>query len=92
MKRLLILIVITLAACNNSGEPPKRLGLPWFEDPLRGIKFQGIEYAMDMPRTFDSGSCIASEGTLVLRRPGVTWYCKRMIGPTSYSLEELLPD
>jgi hypothetical protein len=57
-----------------------------------GETFTAQEFKMDMPRTFDSGSCIARGDTLLLRYPQMTWYCKESWGINSYYIEELLPD
>lgn len=32
-------------------------------------------FAMDMPKTFASGSCITAGGMLLLERPSMQWYC-----------------
>lgn len=56
---------------------------------LRGEFFTAQEFRFDMPRTFESGSCIAAGGTLLLRLPESSWYCKEQVGFGTYSLEKL---
>lgn len=42
---------------------------------MGNVQFKAQVWQMDLPRTFESGSCIAAGGKLLLSQPGVTWYC-----------------
>jgi hypothetical protein len=87
MKRLLI-IALLLSACDKPRDTYP--GVPYYLPD--GTSFTAQEFTMDMPRTFDSGSCIAAGNTLLYRLPQQKWYCKESWGINSYHIEELLPD
>lgn len=89
MKYLLsILAVVLMTGCTTLRDTYP--GRPYFLPDNTSLTAQ--EFAFDMPRTFDSGSCIAQGDTLLYRLPQRWWYCKTSYGLNSYHIELLEPD
>jgi hypothetical protein len=84
----LALIFVSLPGCDQKRDTYP--GIPYYLPD--GTSFTAQEFKYDMPRTFDSGSCIARGDTLLLRRPQMIWYCKENWGINSYRITELEPD
>lgn len=84
-KIILCLALLLMAGCANQASKPYP-GKPMFDGKEW---FTAQEFKMDMPRTFESGSCIAAGGTLLYRLPQMTWYCKEYYGLNGYHIESL---
>jgi hypothetical protein len=94
MKKLLLTMLLIPSLALAAGASPStgliamlggNVGMFW----INGTPTKALLFGMDMPRTFDSSSCIASGGMLLYVMPKTTWYCWEQ---TFAKITELEPD